>query len=286
MTTVWNGRMAALQAAGVPAAISWSQGLLKRDAWGIPKGAKNKANAMKFAAYSTMAIPQARIAFAIPYGSVNNESNEYIPPEAAGGAAERARHQVAARQLQLRLVDRQPRHRDQPLQQMAAELSAMNGSGRGASVSADRPGETLRPHQRGRRRVARHPLGRVPDPAGPQRLGQDHDPDDDRGLRDADRGRHRHRWQVGGRHAALPPQHRHGVPELRAVPAPHGRRQYRLPAEAARRAEGRARQAGRRGARAGASAGLRRAAIRASSRAASSSAWRWRAPSSSSRGCC
>jgi putative spermidine/putrescine transport system substrate-binding protein len=35
---------------------------------------------MKFAAYSTMAIPQARIAYAIPYGSVNNGSNEYIPP--------------------------------------------------------------------------------------------------------------------------------------------------------------------------------------------------------------
>lgn len=80
MTTVWNGRMEALQTAGVPAPISWSQGLLKRDAWGILKGAKNKANAMKFAAYSTMAIPQARIAYAIPYGSVNNESNEYIPP--------------------------------------------------------------------------------------------------------------------------------------------------------------------------------------------------------------
>jgi putative spermidine/putrescine transport system substrate-binding protein len=81
MTTVWNGRMAALQAAGVPAAISWSQGLLKRDAWGIPKGAKNKANAMKFAAYSTMAIPQARVSLGIPYGSVNNKSNEFIPPE-------------------------------------------------------------------------------------------------------------------------------------------------------------------------------------------------------------
>jgi len=62
MTSVWNGRMAALQAAGVPAAIDWNQGLLKRDAWGIPKGAKNKVNAMKFAAYSTMAIPQARVA--------------------------------------------------------------------------------------------------------------------------------------------------------------------------------------------------------------------------------
>jgi len=79
MTTVWNGRMAALQAAGVPAAISWDQGLLKRDAWGVPKGAKNKVNAMKFVAYSTMAIPQARIALGIPYGSVNSKSNEYIP---------------------------------------------------------------------------------------------------------------------------------------------------------------------------------------------------------------
>jgi putative spermidine/putrescine transport system substrate-binding protein len=81
MTTVWNGRMEALQAAGVPAAISWSQGLLKRDAWGIPKGAKNKVNAMKFAAYSTMAIPQARVAFAIPYGAVNGKSNDYIPSD-------------------------------------------------------------------------------------------------------------------------------------------------------------------------------------------------------------
>jgi putative spermidine/putrescine transport system substrate-binding protein len=81
LTTVWNGRMAALQAAGVPAAISWRQGLLKRDAWGIPKGAKNKANAMKFAAYSTMAIPQARVALGIPYGTVNAKSDEFIPAD-------------------------------------------------------------------------------------------------------------------------------------------------------------------------------------------------------------
>jgi putative spermidine/putrescine transport system substrate-binding protein len=79
MTTVWNGRMAALQAAGVPAAINWNQGLSKRDAWGIPKGAKNKGNAQKFVAFSTMAIPQARIALGIPYGSVNSKSDEYIP---------------------------------------------------------------------------------------------------------------------------------------------------------------------------------------------------------------
>jgi putative spermidine/putrescine transport system substrate-binding protein len=81
MTSVWNGRMAALQASGVPAQISWPQGLLKRDAWGVPKGAKNKVNAMKFVAYSTMAIPQARVALGIPYGSVNAGSNEFIPEE-------------------------------------------------------------------------------------------------------------------------------------------------------------------------------------------------------------
>jgi putative spermidine/putrescine transport system substrate-binding protein len=80
-TSVWNGRMAALQAAGVPAAISWPQGLLKRDCWGVPKGAKNAGNAMKFIAYSTMAIPQARLSMLIPYGFVNNKSAQYLSPE-------------------------------------------------------------------------------------------------------------------------------------------------------------------------------------------------------------
>jgi putative spermidine/putrescine transport system substrate-binding protein len=80
-TSVWNGRMAALQAAGVPAAISWPQGLLKRDCWAVPKGAKNRVNAMKFIAYSTMAIPQARLSMLIPYGFVNNKSHEYLTAE-------------------------------------------------------------------------------------------------------------------------------------------------------------------------------------------------------------
>ena len=78
MTSVWNGRMAALQAAGVPAAISWNQGLLKRDSWAVPKNSPNKANAMKFIAFSTMAIPQARLSSLIPYGFVNGKSAEYV----------------------------------------------------------------------------------------------------------------------------------------------------------------------------------------------------------------
>ena len=79
MTSVWNGRMVALQQAGVPAAVSWNQGLLKRDCWAVPKGARNKVNAMKFIAFGTGAIAQARLSNLIPYGYVNAKSVEYIP---------------------------------------------------------------------------------------------------------------------------------------------------------------------------------------------------------------
>jgi putative spermidine/putrescine transport system substrate-binding protein len=80
-TSVWNGRMAAIQAAGVPAAISWEQGLLKRDCWAVPKGSSNRANAMKFIAFSTMAVPQARLSSLIPYGFVNAQSPQYVAPK-------------------------------------------------------------------------------------------------------------------------------------------------------------------------------------------------------------
>ena len=78
MASVWNGRMATLEKAGVPATISWAQGLSKRDAWGVPKGAKNRENAMKFIAFSTMAAPQARLSSMIPYGYVNDQSVNYL----------------------------------------------------------------------------------------------------------------------------------------------------------------------------------------------------------------
>lgn len=79
LATVWNGRMAALGAAGVPAAISWPEGLLKRDCWAVPKGSKNRANAMKFIGFGTSAVAQARLSTLIPYGSVNTASVEHIP---------------------------------------------------------------------------------------------------------------------------------------------------------------------------------------------------------------
>lgn len=81
MATVFNGRMAALQEQGVPTAICWNQGLASYTSLAIPKGAKNKANAMKYLAYATMPIPQARLALAIPYGPVNQGFVNYVPPE-------------------------------------------------------------------------------------------------------------------------------------------------------------------------------------------------------------
>jgi putative spermidine/putrescine transport system substrate-binding protein len=81
LAVIWNGRMKALLDAGVPVAPQWNQGGLLTDVWAIPKGAPNKENAQKFAAFITMPIPQARLSKLIPYGSVNTASNQYMTPE-------------------------------------------------------------------------------------------------------------------------------------------------------------------------------------------------------------
>jgi putative spermidine/putrescine transport system substrate-binding protein len=81
MAVIWNGRMKALMDQGVPVAIQWNEGAFLTDVWAIPKGAPNKENAQKFAAFITMAIPQARLSKLIPYGSVNNKSIDYMTPD-------------------------------------------------------------------------------------------------------------------------------------------------------------------------------------------------------------
>ena len=89
--------------------------------------------------------------------------------------------------------------------------------------------------------------------------------------------------------SALPPvaaPHRDDVPVLRAVSASDRARQHRLCAAGARHGEGRAAQGGRRHDREGPADRARRPACRRNFPAASSSASRWRAPRSPSRGCC
>ncbi len=77
----YNGRIEAIQKAGAPVAIEWTQGLLDNDVWAIPKGAKNFKNAMKFISFSLRADRQAEYANIIPYGPVNPEAYKLIKSE-------------------------------------------------------------------------------------------------------------------------------------------------------------------------------------------------------------
>ena len=88
-------------------------------------------------------------------------------------------------------------------------------------------------------------------------------------------------------HAAAPAQRQHGVPELRALPAPERRRQRRVRAQVpeASRKERAAQARSARRSRWCSSTGFEKRKP-ASSRAASSSASRWRARSCCGRACC
>ena len=81
MAIAWNGRIAAIQAKGAPVEVAWRQGALRTDCWAVPKGAPNRENAMKFTAFITLPVPQARLSMLIPYGFVNSKAVDYIPPE-------------------------------------------------------------------------------------------------------------------------------------------------------------------------------------------------------------
>ena len=81
MATAWNGRLYAIQQTGAKVAPVWKNGILKTDVWAIPKSAANKENAQKFSAFITMAVPQARISYLIPYGFVNSKSAALIPAD-------------------------------------------------------------------------------------------------------------------------------------------------------------------------------------------------------------
>lgn len=81
LVVIWNGRVKALQDQKVPVVPQWNEGMFLTDVWAIPKGAPNRENAQKFAAFITMAIPQARLSKLINYGSVNNKSINYMTAE-------------------------------------------------------------------------------------------------------------------------------------------------------------------------------------------------------------
>jgi putative spermidine/putrescine transport system substrate-binding protein len=74
MGQFWNGRVFAVQQDGAPVGVSWKQNLVMADFLVVPKGAKNKANAMKFIADATAAKGQADFANLSAYAPVNLDS--------------------------------------------------------------------------------------------------------------------------------------------------------------------------------------------------------------------
>lgn len=78
-----NGRIASLVAAKRPVAINWNQHLRFPNYFTIPKGAPNKANAMKFLAYVCQPEILAKLAEPTQYGPVNLDAYKFITPEVA-----------------------------------------------------------------------------------------------------------------------------------------------------------------------------------------------------------
>ena len=79
MTTAYNGRIFnAVAAEDKPFVIVWDGQVYDLDLWAIPKGAKNKDNAMDFLAFSTGTKPLADQASWISYGPVRKSSAPLI----------------------------------------------------------------------------------------------------------------------------------------------------------------------------------------------------------------
>ncbi len=71
---IWNGRVHDPKVSGAPVDFHFNQSLLVSDAWGIPKGAPNKAEAMQMLALALSPAAQAAFAKVIPYGPVNRDA--------------------------------------------------------------------------------------------------------------------------------------------------------------------------------------------------------------------
>ncbi len=75
----WNGRVFAVQKEQDGIGISWEQNLTAADLLVVPKGTKNKEEAMKFLAMATSAKGQANMAAQTNYAPVNTESAKLMP---------------------------------------------------------------------------------------------------------------------------------------------------------------------------------------------------------------
>jgi putative spermidine/putrescine transport system substrate-binding protein len=79
----WNGRIFAIQADNPNVGLSWDQNLTAADVLVVPKGAKNKAAAMKFLAFASSPEAQADLAKDTNYAPTNLKSAALMAPATA-----------------------------------------------------------------------------------------------------------------------------------------------------------------------------------------------------------
>lgn len=74
MVAAWNGRLDAVRKVGAKVAYTYNQGLLDTDCFVVPKGAPNKALAMRFIAEISKPKYQAELTKYITYGPTNQDA--------------------------------------------------------------------------------------------------------------------------------------------------------------------------------------------------------------------
>jgi putative spermidine/putrescine transport system substrate-binding protein len=85
----WNGRVFAVQKDEPGVGLSWNQNLTAADVLVIPKGAKNKDEAIKFLAQATSAKSQAELANLTNYAPINAGASKLMSPAYAANLPDR-----------------------------------------------------------------------------------------------------------------------------------------------------------------------------------------------------
>ncbi len=83
MSSAFNGRVHLLREQGAGIDYTWSGGEISPNYWVVPKGARRREEAMKFAAYSSTAEAQARLNSILFYGPLNSAAIDLMGADAA-----------------------------------------------------------------------------------------------------------------------------------------------------------------------------------------------------------
>lgn len=83
LSSAWLTRVLGAERGGAPIGANLNQAILRVDMWGVPRGCKNKKEAMDFVAFTTDPMRQAILANLLPYGPISKKAFDYISPTIA-----------------------------------------------------------------------------------------------------------------------------------------------------------------------------------------------------------